>query len=178
MQVQSLNYGQATFTGKQDSHIRKADVIGKKANATTVRAMLMEKCIDEPISKKGKELVKQVSSLIEYTWTAIKKGKVKASEPNFMIVPQKGQVATVKPIYNGLYKKMLVEVQNDKDFERMIINRERPAEYVYEKSVITKFGSATSKIFDSTVGRDATIEKRVNRIVDSVLPQVLKKYHL
>ena len=59
----------------------------------------------------------------------------------------------------------------------MIINRERPAEYVYEKSVITKFGSATSKIFDSTVGRDATIEKSVNRIVDSVLPQVLKKYH-
>lgn len=178
MQVQSINYGQTAFTAKQDTHIRKADVIGKKANAASVRAMLLEKCVDEPISKNGKELVKQVSNLIEDTWTAIKKGNVKSAEPNFVVVPQKGQVATVKPIYNGLYKKMLVEVQNDKDVERMIINREKPAEYVYEKAVITEFGSATSKIFDSTVGRDAAIEKRVNRLIDSVLPQVLKKYHL
>lgn len=178
MRLQSINYGQPLFTGKQDCHIRKADVKEKAVNPLTAKAIAMGDSVDEPISIKGKKLVKSVSSLIEDTWGAIKQGKVCSSEPNFMVVPNKSQVATIRPIYNGIYKKMLVEVQNGKEIERMIVNREIPAEYSYEKSILTDFGSATTKSFDSTLTRNSAIEKRVNRLLENILPEVLKKYHL
>ena len=83
---------------------------------------------------------------------------------------------------------ILMEIEdNNNHIDRILINRQKPSDYTYERAVITPYGSASGKTYNSQKDNDSKIETRVNDYITKYFDKVLtnddgtskltKKYH-
>lgn len=124
------------------------------------------------LTPKSINLIKKMSNFIDDTWTAIKKGKSLLEFPKFTVC-NKGKVITVKPIYQGMKNAILIEAEDAKNIDRIIIDRVRPRDYRFERSIITDHGSATVKSFNGLKQRDESIEAVVNEYIENSFPKII-----
>ena len=68
-----------------------------------------------------------------------------------------------------------MEVENDKTVDRVLFNRKKPYEYTFEHTVITPYGSASGKTYNSTKEHDKNIEGRVNSYIDTFAKKAVKQ---
>lgn len=127
------------------------------------------------LSPKAMNLIKRMSSHIDSAWSDIKKGKSFMDSPFFRIVDSKDNVVTVKPVYQGYRNLILMEVQNDKYIDRILIDRVKPRDFKYERAVVTEHGSATVKTFNGLKDHDAQTEAKVNEYIENYFTKVLPK---
>ena len=125
---------------------------------------------------KARKLVKKMDKFIEDEWTEIKKSSTGFSAlPFYTLTGKKNEVATIKPVYQGYNKYILFEITNDKNTERIMINRQNPDLFKFERTVETDFGYATTKSFNSAHERNEDIETRVGKYVEEYFPKVLPR---
>lgn len=122
----------------------------------------------------AKRLIKKLNNFLENEWKEIKNNRSGFYEkPYYTLSGKKNEVATVTPIYIGRERDLLFEISKDGVTERMIINRDNPDSFKYEKVVETEFGSATTKSFNSAHERNKTLEALVGEHVVQFIPQIL-----
>ena len=132
--------------------------------------------VDDIVSQKTIKLVKRVDEFIEATWAEIKskKGKITLTKPEFYIKDHSDNL-TLKPLYNTLKPSILFEAQGQKYIDRIIIERQNPNNFRYEKAILTPTGSATIKIYDSRNEKNQEIISKVDELVAKYFPKFLPK---
>lgn len=146
----------------------------KKTNFTALNNI---NGFETALTPKSINLIKKMSNFIDDTWTEIKKGTSIMDSPKFT-VSNKGKVITVRPIYQGIKNAILIEAEDSKYIDRIIIDRVRPRDYKFERSIITDHGSATVKSFNGLKQRDDSIEAIVNEYVENSFPKILPSSEL
>lgn len=149
---------QTSMTGKSYT-----SVISKKKLVENFANKSMEQLSVHGITLKAEELVKKVGYLIGEDWEKIRK----AGDP------------MTAPVYRV--------ADNDNHIDRILINRQKPSDYTYERAVITPYGSASGKTYNSQKDNDSKIETRVNDYITKYFDKLLtnddgtsklsKKYH-
>lgn len=129
--------------------------------------------LETSLSLKSLSLIKKMDRLIEQTYTEMRKSGTLMDTPKFRTADSKGNLVTVKPLYHGIKNNIFVEIDDGKYIDRIIINRVRPRDYKYERSVITDHGSATIKSFDGLREHNHSIEDRINNYIEKYFPKIL-----
>lgn len=125
---------------------------------------------------KARKLVKRMDQFFEDNWNDITKSDSGFSNLPFYTLPGKNkEVATIKTVYQGHNKYILLEVTNDKYTEKILINRKNPDLFRFERTVDTDYGSATLKTFNSEHQRNEDIETRVGDYIEQYFPKVLPR---
>lgn len=128
---------------------------------------------DDVISKRAIKLVKGMNDYIEDLWAQIKKGELDNSALSFILSGQKGEVVTIRPVYGANKPIILMDLDDGKTTQRFLFDRKKPANFTYEKFIITDFGSATLKSFDSTQGKNPVIENIADEKLRKYIPKIL-----
>lgn len=127
------------------------------------------------LTQKSVNLIKKMSNHIDNTWAEIKKGKSLMDSPIFAIGDAENNLITVKPVYQGLKRLLLVEVDKGKSVDRILIDRAKPRDYRFERSIVTDYGSATVKTFNGLKQHNAEIEDMINGYIENYFPKILPK---
>lgn len=93
--------------------------------------------------------------------------------PHYTIAGKNDKLGLIKPLYQGYKKYILFEILKGKNTERIIINRQNPNSFKYEKVVDTQYGQATTKSFNSDIQRNDTIELKVANYIEEYFPKIL-----
>lgn len=125
---------------------------------------------DDKISPKSIKLVKALDDYIERAWKAIRNGDL-----TLCSIPNKKNTVFIKPVYTQKEPSVLFEVDNGKFIERILINRKKPTNFRYEKTIDTEHGSATLKTYNSSVENDYDLNNHVNSIIEKTIPNVLPR---
>ena len=123
------------------------------------------------ISPRAIRLTKELSSVIAADWKNIRQSNNLMDSPRYLAA-DKSAVVSIRPLYQHLKNFILMEVNDEKFIDRIIIDRARPNDYKYERAKITPHGSATFKSFDATRERNFDIEHRVNNYIETYFPMV------
>lgn len=76
--------------------------------------------IENGITKKAIEIMKNLSEIIENDWAKIKKSGNLLDSPQYLVADKKGNFVTIKPVYQSQTEKyILMEVENDKTIDRV-----------------------------------------------------------
>lgn len=124
------------------------------------------------LTPKSVDLIKKMSHYIDDTWTDIKKGKNIMNSPRYT-VSSNNKIITVKPVYQGLKQLILLEADDGKYLDRVLIDRVRPRDYRYERAIVTDHGSATIKTFNGLKEQNSKIEETVNDYIEKSFPKIL-----
>lgn len=124
------------------------------------------------ISKKSVKLINDLNSCIDREWTDIKKGKLIKLSPKFRTV-QNGKLITFEPVYTQRYPALLIDINDGKTSQKILMNRDNPNDFKYEKVIATDYGSATLKSYNSINGKNDEINKFVNDIIEKNLEKIL-----
>lgn len=172
---------QISMTGKSYT-----SVISKKRLVEELANKSIEQMAEHGISLKADGLVKKVGYLIGEDWTKLRKSGNPMDTPVYRLV-DKDNFVTIKPVYHQFKNSILMEIEDNNHIERILINRQKPSDYTYERAVITPYGSASGKTYNSQTGNDKKIESRVNDYINKYFGKVLtnddgssklvKKYH-
>ena len=128
---------------------------------------------------KARKLVKRMDQLIEDKWTEIRKANSGFSDlPYFTITGKKDSLATIKPFYQGYNKYILFEVTKGQNTERIMINRQNPDLFKYEKTVETEYGYATTRLFNSQYQKDENLIAHIGEYIEEFFPKVLPRQHV
>ena len=96
--------------------------------------------------------------------------------PQYLVADKKGNFVTIKPVYQSQTEKyILMEVENDKTIDRVLFNRRKPYEYTFDHAVITPYGSASGKTYNSTKEHDKIVEDRVNSYIENFGKKAIKQ---
>ena len=116
------------------------------------------------ISKKTAKLMAAVNDCIDREWRNIKKKGIKDKPPTYICKDGESTIS-IKPVYSQRYPALLVEHDNGKIQQNILLDRSNPNNFRYEKTVATDYGSATLASYDSRISDDAEI----NSFVDNLL---------
>ncbi len=162
MQISNIqNYNQ-NFGG----YYAKSNIIREVKNSN------VDFC-DDIISKKAIKLFRGLSDYIEDIWTKIRKGELDESALKFSIEGKRGAISTFKPIYGANKPIILMDIDSGKYTQRFLFDRKNPTKFKYEKKVLTDYGSATLKSFDSELSKNKEIEKIADENLTKCLPDIL-----
>ncbi len=125
------------------------------------------------MSKTSKRLIQCMNLYIEDTWAAIKSGKSIQASPKYIHVKKGGEVVTVSPIYYLERPSILMEIDDGKYIDRIIIDRKIPDNVRYERTILTDYGSASIKSFNTQSGRQLELEDMINTKVEDVFPKII-----
>ena len=153
----------------QNNNLYCANSVSFKAATNFDRILPSNKGI---ISKKSVKLINELNSCIDKEWKDIKQGKKIAEKPIFQILDGKKHV-TFEPVYAQKYPALLIDINDGKYNERILMNRDNPNNFRYEKMIKTDHGSATLKTYSSINGGNSEIDKFVNNIVENNLEKIL-----
>lgn len=97
------------------------------------------------LALKVEGLVKKVGYLIGEDWTKLRKSGNPMDTPVYRVA-DKDNFVTIKPVYHQFKNSILMEIEdNNNHIDRILINRQKPSDYTYERAVITPYGSAIPK---------------------------------
>ena len=116
------------------------------------------------ISKKAAKLMAAVNDCIDRQWKNIKKKGIIDKPPTYIYQDGKSTIS-IKPVYSQKYPALLIEHNNGKIQQNILLDRNNPNNFRYEKTVATDYGSATLKTYDSRISDNAEI----NNFVDNLL---------
>ena len=132
--------------------------------------------VEKGITKRAFEIRKNLSEIIEDDWAKIKKSGNLLDKPQYRVADRQGNLVTIKPVYQSkINEYILMEVENDKTVDRVLFNRRKPYEYTFEHSVITPYGSASGKTYNSTKEHDKVVEDRVNSYIENFGKKAIKQ---
>jgi len=126
------------------------------------------------LSVTAKKLFVALDDQIEDDWAEIKNGNKLDDCPRYMFSDKHGFMS-IRPIYGGVKPAVLFELGNDKYTERYIFNRSNPEIFRYEKTVLTDYGSATLKSFNSEVEKNNAIMQQADDIIMKYVPKILSE---
>jgi len=126
------------------------------------------------LSPKSKKLISALNHQIGITWGEIKKGYSINSQPKFTLIDDKKYIE-VKPIYGSNRSLLSIELTDKNYTEKILIDRKQPDNFRYEKSIVTDFGYATLKSFNSEVQHDIDMTKYVNTQIENYFPKILSQ---
>ena len=121
------------------------------------------------ISKKTAKLLASLNDVIEKDWAKIKKEKILGETPIYIFEDKDG-VVSIKPIYSQRYPALLIEKSSGNTYHRIIMNRDNPSHFTYEKNIYTDYGSATLKSYNSKIEQN----QEINNFVDNMLENSLR----
>ncbi len=125
---------------------------------------------------KAHKLVKRMDQFMEDQWAEIRNAHSGFYDlPYFTLSGKNKEFATIKPVYQGHNKYILLEVTNDKNTERILINRKNPDLFRFERTVDTDYGSATTKSFNSEYQRNEELQERIGKYIEEYFPQILPR---
>lgn len=122
------------------------------------------------VSKKTAKLMAAVNDCIDKEWKNVKKQAFRDNPPTFTYQNGKDVVA-IKPVYSQRYPALLVEYDNGKIKQNILVDRSNPNNFRYEKTISTDHGSATLKTYDSRHSDN----KEINSFVDNLLQNSFEK---
>lgn len=125
---------------------------------------------------KARKLVKRMDQFLENKWAEIRKANSGFYDlPFFVLSGKNKKVATIKPVYQGHKKYILFEVSNDKNTERILINRQNPDLFRFERIVDTDYGYATTKTYNSEYQRNEELEELIGKYIEEFFPKILPR---
>lgn len=125
------------------------------------------------ISKKAKELFSLLEISVASKFTKLRKAKNYSGEvPEFFTKGKNGTHAVLRPVYNG-GDNFLIQVNDQKGFEKILVNRRNPEIFKYEKGIFTPAGTSSARTYNSAIEKNATINSRVNEIFEEYLSSML-----
>lgn len=130
------------------------------------------------VSPNAKKLVQCMNCYIADTWAEVKAGNYLSSTIKFSATNKSGDTLVVKPIYSANRPSVLMETYDGKYTERIIIDRQYPDNFRYERTVDTDHGHATLKSFDSHSGSNHEIEGVVNSKIEGFFPYIVPNKYL
>ena len=131
---------QTSMTGKSYT-----SVISKKRLVEDFANKSMEQFSEHGITLKAEDLVKKVGYLIGEDWTKLRKSGNPMDTLVYRVADNDNFV-TIKPVYHRFKNSILMEIEDNNDhIDRILINRQKPSDYTYERAVITPYGSASVK---------------------------------
>ncbi len=116
------------------------------------------------VSRKTAKLMAAVNECIDREWKDLKKQGLKDFPPKY-ICKNKKEVVTLKPVYSQTFPALLIEHDNGKIKQNILLDRTNPNNFRYEKNVATDHGTATIKSYDSRISND----QEINNFVDDLL---------
>lgn len=120
------------------------------------------------------KLVKKMNKFLENEWKNIRKTKQEPYEnPHYTIAGKNDKIALITPLYQGYKKFILFEILKGKNTERIIIDRQNPNSFKYEKVIDTQYGQATTQSFNSDLQRSNAIELKVAEYIEEYFPKIL-----
>lgn len=136
----------------------------------------MENIITENgISLKSEKLVKKLSHLIEEDWARIRKAGTPMVKPKYMLAEADGTLVTIQPSYQPFKNNILMEIEGKKYIDRIIVNRQKPSDYIYERATITPAGFASGRVYHSMTDHNKEIESRVNNFLDRHITNLFRR---
>lgn len=124
------------------------------------------------LSKKSVKLINDLNACIDREWSDIRKGKLISLNPKFR-TEEKGKLITFEPIYTQKYPALLIDINDGKISQKILMNRDNPNNFRYEKVIATDHGSATLKSYNSINGNNKEINEYVNNIIEKNLNSIL-----
>lgn len=147
----------------------------KFTGRTRAEALMASVLAENGISAKSSKLVKKLSYLIEEEWAAKRKSGDIMEAPKYLVAGHDGNLVTMRPVYHQYKNTILMEVEGDKYIDRILINRQKPSDYTYERATITPYGSASSKTYDSMRDKNTKIESRVDDYIDKYITSLFNR---
>jgi hypothetical protein len=127
------------------------------------------------MSNVSKRLIQCMNLYIEETWGAIKSGKIMQSSPKYIYTKKGGEFVTVSPVYYLERPSILMEIDDGKHVDRIIIDRKMPDNVRYERTILTDHGSATVKSFNTQTGKQVELEEMINAQIEDIFPKIISK---
>ena len=124
------------------------------------------------VSRKTVKLINDLNACIDKEWTDIRKHKKLASKPAFHIKDGK-KIITFEPVYSQRYPALLIDINEGKTSRKILMDRDNPNNFRYEKVVKTDHGSATLKSYNSLHEQNKEINTYVNNIIENNLERIL-----
>ena len=100
---------------------------------------------------------------------------ISAKSSKYLVAGHDGNLVTMRPVYHQYKNTILMEVEGDKYIDRILINRQKPSDYTYERATITPYGSASSKTYDSMRDKNTKIESRVDDYIDKYITSLFNR---
>ena len=137
------------------------------------KADFVEKSSAAFLSKTSKRLIQCMNLYIENTWADIKAGKILQTSPKYAHKTKAGDIITITPLYAGNRQSILMEIDDGRFTDRIVIGRKIPNNVFYERIIQTDHGSATIKSFNSQNSQSFEFEKMINDRIESIFPKIL-----
>ena len=131
---------------------------------------------DGKLADSSIKLVKKLDNYIEDLWKERKKGNIDESDMIFALRGKRGEVAIIKPIYGANTPLVMLKIDNDNQSEIFLFDRKKPNNFRYEKNVVTDYGSATLKTYNSLRDDNQKIEELANEKIHEYIPRVFPNY--
>ena len=144
-----------------------------KANSTSFGNLKMKDVTNDLFTPKNLKLLRNTRNLIDETWTAIRKGKVKQTQPEFKATTKRGTEITLKPQYYCTQNKIVLSVKKGDITEHVSIPKDYLNNIEYEKIRKTEHGSATFLQYSSARGRKVEYDEIANELLEKYLPKCL-----
>lgn len=135
----------------------------------------LDKCLmpdTGKISRKSARLIDDLNKCIAKQWEDIKKGKLISDCPNFSVADKCG-MTRFEPVYSQRYPALKIESEDGRFTHEIMLDRNNPNNFRYEKTVKTDYGSATLKSYDSRTQNDKDINKFVSNLIEEKLDRIL-----
>lgn len=124
------------------------------------------------VSHKSAKLIKELNQCIEKQWADIKKGELISDSPSFCI-SDRHEFTRFEPVYSQRFPALKIDNEDGKFTHEILLDRNNPNNFRYEKTVKTDHGRATLKSYDSRISDDKEINTFVNNILENKLDRIL-----
>ena len=124
------------------------------------------------ISHKSAKLIDELNKCIDKEWTDIRKGKLIAEKPLFTLDGKSG-LTSFEPVYTQQYPALKIDCEDGRFTHEILLDRNNPNNFRYEKTVRTDYGSATLKSYDSRTANDKNINKFVSDLIEDKVDKIL-----
>lgn len=136
---------------------------------------IAQEVIENPVelSEKAKKLAKKAHSLIEETWTLIRKKEIDMKSPVYTNKTRRGQEYSLYPQYNGADRNLVLKVETPNGYHLVTVDK-YSKDFKYEQVIKTEYGSATKTSYNSkTSQKDVQVTTLVNNLLEEFLPKIL-----
>ena len=125
------------------------------------------------VSLKSTRLIHELNKCIDKEWRDIRKGAKIAVSPKFF-VQDGNNIIKYEPVYSQSYPALLIEANDGKNVHKILLDRDNPNNFRYEKTVVTDFGYATLKSYNSKTENNSDINKFVSDIIESSTDKIIR----
>lgn len=125
------------------------------------------------VSLKTTKLIHELNKCIDKEWRDIRKGAKHAVSPKFF-VQDGNNIIKYEPVYSQSYPALLIEANDGKNVHKILLDRDNPNNFRYEKTVVTDFGYATLKSYNSKTENNSDLNKFVSNLIENSTDKIIR----